>query len=415
MATTNLGGSFNIRGSNPQYLVNGVAIPNVTTTKEKIVKQKSDFGVFSGGSVTLDADTKYKVIDDIDLGADGLVFSQRTTIEGIESLVITLSHSGAGDLFTMTDSANRVSKLTINCPSCRVFNWSDSTGSGLLVITDMTFIGPDKFGSFTGSRSGAVASTIRVTNTSVAGIVTDGCEFFGDFFSFLWDVSAVSINAGDFFDLGTATFDNFSAIASFAILNGSSSFLRALPNSGNINAGGAGQINSLRFSGTGTPLVGGITNEDPLIDFIHNDDIADTRPDALLTLTGNTTETVITTPSVPVLVAGTWSEERSSQTTLTAAGRVTLNTGRPAILPFTASLSVEPASGTNKTIGCFFAVDGVVQTNSEVRVRADSNNPLAVTIIWQDEIDPAGFIEIYTTNETDTINVLVSNATFRVN
>ena len=67
-----------------------------------------------------------------------------------------------------------------------------------------------------------------------------------------------------------------------------------------------------RASGAGS-LLDGITVDDEKWQFDLNDDIADSRPDALMSMQGNATVTTIAVAGTPVKVAGTWVVEADSQ------------------------------------------------------------------------------------------------------
>ncbi len=292
--------SVSSSGSKIQISASDAPISQKTVT----VNELSDFPEIIAGVITLDADTQYFLVNDINIGVNRIVFQDRSILTGAESLIITISYSGTGDMFTMADTDNRVNMLTISCPAGRVFNWSDSTGGALLIISDCTIPSPDKVGIFTGFRTGPSASIIRVTNTAITGVVTSGIEFDGDYLSFLWEVSFFTILNGDCFNLGTTIFENFATTSSFFILSGAgSSFIRGLPDSGNVLNGGLLQVTSCRVTGAGTPLVGGISRNDPYTDFFHNNFIADSKTIGAMGLSGNATDTVLST-GVFVQIAG---------------------------------------------------------------------------------------------------------------
>lgn len=376
-------------------------------TKRVLVNSLSDLPAPAAGIITLAANTQYLLANDIDVAADRFVFSANSTISGIESLVITLSYSGTGDLFTMTDVTSRFSNMTISCPSGRVVNWTETSGV-VLRINDVSVTSCNKFGRFSGT-----AGVIRATNVSPS-ITADGLEFVGNFRSLLWETSALTIGGGAVFNLGTATFDSFIADTILATLNGTSNLISGATGSANINTGGSGLIERMRLSGVGTPL-SGITVDDALWEFVGNDDIADTRPDGLLSMQGNAAATVISVAGTPVLVAGTWVVNRASQFTGTTAGRLTYNGGKDATLPITGSFTVEPVSGGAVDLSIEVAIDGIVVPNSKRTANASAGNPASITVPWQEVFSTASFVEYFVSNEATTVNVLVSSATGRVN
>ncbi len=297
------GQGINVAGVGNEIQISASDIP--VSQKTLTINSLDDFPDPIAGVITLEEDTQYFLVNDIDLGTNRIVFQNRSILTGAESLIITITYSGTGDMFTMSDTANRVNMLTISCPAGRVFNWSDTTGTALLVIADCSIPSPDRVGIFTGFRVGPSASIIRVSNTAVTAVQTSGIEFAGDYLSFLWEVSFFTILNGDCFKWGTTQFENFATTSSFFILIGpGTSFISGLPDSGNIITGGLAQISSCRVTGLGTPLTGGISRNDPRTEFFNNNFIADSRTIGAMGLSGNVVNTVLST-GVYVQVAGT--------------------------------------------------------------------------------------------------------------
>lgn len=174
---------------------------------------------------------------------------------------------------------------------------------------------------------------------------------------------------------------------------------------GNHNEGG---INGVIFA------PGSLDIDSPKVDSGGNRGIATTRPDGLLSMQGNATNTVITGGGSYSLVAGTWIVERTSQFTGTAAGRLTYDGEKPFTTPVTFSCSVEPVSGTNKLISLRFAKNGVTVANSTRTANVNSGSPQSVTVVWQDALVTNDFVEVFATSDDGT-DVLVSSAISRVN
>jgi hypothetical protein len=130
---------------------------------------------------------------------------------------------------------------------------------------------------------------------------------------------------------------------------------------------------------------------------------------------GNAVNTVIAVAGTPVLIAGTWVVERASQFTGTTAGRLTYDGGKDATLPITGSFTVEPASGGAVNISIEVAIDGSVIPGSKRTGNTSAGNPISITVPWQEVFSTATFIEYFVTNETTTVDILVSSAVGRVN
>jgi hypothetical protein len=379
-------------------------------TQRVVVNVLSDFPTPVSSVITLADDTEYLIGDDISLGINELVMGDGCAVSGIESVAVTLTYTGTADMFTILNDTARISDLTISCASGRVINFSDNTDT-LFRMTDCT-VSCSTFGLF--NSGGASGSTVRFTNVSPASITSSGCTITGSWNTWLWEVSATNLTGGSLFNFGAATFDAIVLDLILANLGAGTTLITGAASSANINTGGTAIVTRMLTSGAGT-ILSGVTVDDALWNFFHNDDIADTRPDGLLSMQSNATATVIAVAGTPVLVAGTWVVERSSQMTGTTAGRLTYDGGKDATLPITGSFTVEPASGGAVNISIEVAIDGSVVPNSKRTANSSAGNPASITIPWQEIFATATFVEYFVTNETSTVNILVSSATGRVN
>jgi hypothetical protein len=172
-------------------------------------------------------------------------------------------------------------------------------------------------------------------------------------------------------------------------------------------------VTNSRFFGAGTPL-NNITPDDARWQFAENDDIADTRPDALLSLTTPSTVT-ISAANTPVKIAGPWNSERASQMTAATNGTITYNAEKDATLPMLASLSAEPVTGTNKSITFYIAINGSVVTNSGAKTTVSAGGPKNTPVPWQSILNPTDTIEVWVENNTDTTNIQINTGILRVN
>jgi hypothetical protein len=379
-------------------------------TQRVVVNVLADFPTPVSGVITLADDTEYLIGDDISLGTNELVMGDGCAVSGIESVAVTLTYTGTADMFTILNDTARISDLTISCASGRVINFSDNTDT-LFRMADCT-VSCSTFGLF--NSGGASGSTVRFTNVSPASITSSGCTITGNWNTWLWEVSATNLTGGSLFNFGTATFDAIVLDLILANLGAGTTLITGAASSANINTGGTAIVTRMLTSGAGT-ILSGVTVDDALWNFFHNDDIADTRPDGLLSMQANATATVIAVAGTPVLVAGTWVVERSSQMTGTTAGRLTYDGGKDATLPITGSFTVEPVSGGAVNISIEVAIDGSVVPNSKRTANSSAGNPASITIPWQEIFATATFVEYFATNETSTVNILVSSATGRVN
>lgn len=376
------------------------------TTKTVIVNVLGDFPTPVGGVITLAGGTEYFLNNDINIGTNRFVMGDGTVLRGSDSSVITLTATGSNDLFTATDVTFRIDSISINCASCRVFNATNVAKTKLLQMIDMTVIACDTIGSLSGY------SAIQVNNVAFLAVATSGITLAGNSGAIFALVCLINMTDGSFIDLSTFTVDSMTVNNSLFTLVAATSF--GITGTGSTNIVSIGTMVNCRASGSGA-LLNGITVDDEKWQFDLNDDIPDSRPDALMSLQSNATETVITVAGTPILVAGTWVVEDSSQMTATTGGRATYDGVKDARLPITASVSVEPVSGTNITVSACVAINGTVVPNSLRSGTATAGAPTSITVPWQETFSNGDFVEIFVANEDTTSNLIVSSAVHRVN
>lgn len=401
-------------GDQIRFTLTGAAV----ATKTVIVNQLSDFPAAVTGVITLAAETDYFLTNDITTSDRFNVSAGNIVVRATDSSIVTFEYTGTGDMFTGVDASFRLGRITLVALTGRCWNLSDSTGGSIFQFIDGTISGCDKIGIIKGPSAGFGA--VQITNVAAFGVITDGIEFTGTIGAFIaFTDIAVMVNVGSFLNLGTATFGSFSVDDSLVDLIGAGSFfMSGATGSANILSGGLGVVLNSRVRGPGTAL-SGITPDDDRWRFLLNDEIRDSRTDGLLSLQGNATETVISGSSSDgsnaVLVAGTWAVESTSQMTGTTAGRLTHTGGKDARLPINAALSVEPVSGGATQINAYISIDGVIDVSSRQKATAASGSPNTIPISWQNTFPDNGFVEIFVENTVNSVNILVSSATFVVN
>jgi hypothetical protein len=130
---------------------------------------------------------------------------------------------------------------------------------------------------------------------------------------------------------------------------------------------------------------------------------------------GNSTATVIASTATPVLVAGTWTVDLSTNATCTTAGRITYTGATTQILTINAALSLDPASGSNQNIQVYFYKNGSAIAGSRIESKISHGAHLAVPLVYQVSMATNDYIEIYVQNSTATNNITVSRAVLSIN
>lgn len=377
------------------------------TTKTIPVSSLSDLPDPVGGAITLAANTDYLFLQDITTG-NRFIVNNNVVIRAADSSIIMLDYTGSDTMFTATDANMKIAKIRIDCPNAKLFEMNGTVPGAVFQMDDMTVTSCNIIGELNS------VTAIQIGNTAFDDVKTNGITFTGDTPVFIMERNLFNQNGGITLDLGVATFSGITAVTLFVTLAAGTTFLSGLTGSANINTGGLGTLFNTRFSGLGTPL-SGVSEDDALWDFFSNDTIPNTRTDALLSMQGNTTNTVIASAGVPVLVAGAWVVERTSQMSGTVAGRSTLNTGKSAPLPITMAVTVAPVSGGNIDISLQVAINGTVIPNSKKIDSASAGSPTSITLPWQESFNPGDFVELFIANEESTVDLLISSATSRVN
>lgn len=384
------------------------AVPG--SAKTVIVNELGDFPAPAGGVITLADSTEYRLINDIDVGANRFVMGDGSAISGANSDVTALTSSTTGVMFTGLDKSNRLERIAINCTSGTVWDMTATTPFDAVFQIDNVTIDCLNLGTITNMRA------VQITNTAwVAagtGIVWSGAN--GGAFVSDRNIGVIT-SANPIYDLTGATLSSWTNVNSLYTLGNAGAFLLK-GDAGSINITSLGTLENARINGTGTPL-SGITTNDALWQFFANDDIADTRTEGLLSLQGNATDTATAAAGqgVAVLVAGTWVVELEGQTTGTTGGKITIDTGKVNRLPIDAAITIEPDSGGAQSMALYIAINGSVVANSKRTASASPGSPTSLTAIWQVDADPDDDVEIFVANDSAATDVLVSSAILRVN
>ncbi len=386
----------------PLYLAN-------TTT---VINSLTDLPAPSGGVITLAANTNYQLGDDIALGTNridasaGNIAWTSTSIFGP-----TLTYTGTGTLFTVTDASFNIHDTRIVASTGTVFEFTEpvAPGTKIHLITSVQVDAAVKYGTFDDLGS------LIVTNSNCLNCA-DGLTLSGNAWSIVSIDKLALISGSTGFtgiDLGSTVSPDMNFTRLFFVAPATAVGVAGAGSSGNITVGGIGTFRDSAFIAGLTPITG-LSVDDIRWAFALNSGLPNTMPDAMLSLNGNATETVITTPGVAVKVLGTWVTERVSQYSGDATGRITYLGERVLTTPIDISVTVRSAGGTNKEIEVFLAINGTVVPNSGKNAKVGQNDPRSVVLFWQEVVSQGDFLEVFIANDTDTVNLIVETAILRV-
>jgi hypothetical protein len=388
------------------------ATGTVPATKAIIVNSIDDFPDPVSGVITLDADTAYVISNDITT-ANRFVLQNNTAVVGYSALVGKLEYTGTGTMFTAVDANIAALNLRYACPAGKAWDVSDTVGG--VVIFDLTNSQCqecDTFGDFDDLFA------INFSNSNCLDVNTDGIVFTGSNWSLISLDRFAFITANTSFvgfDLGTCVSSAIELNDLFIVGPSGAIALTGAANSANISAGGLGTLTNSNFDGGITPVTVIDFNSDIRWESTGNDDIADSTEDALMSIQGNVTQTIITVAGTPVKMVGVWTDEGSSRFTTDVTGRMTYNGERDSKLPIDITVSVEPASGTNINLAAYIAVNGSVVSATKKVASASSGSPASITMIWQRTFSENDYVEVWLANEDNTTNVIGSSGVGRIN
>lgn len=375
-----------------------------------VINSASDFPAPVAGVITLLTKTEYVISADVTT-ADRFVLSDRTTLRGQSTSGTQLTYTGTGTMFTGVDAQSQLFRMRIDCPNGKAFDMTDTVGGiKSFQFIESALVSAVDFGSFSN------LSVLALQNSGT-GLITNGPTVSGVDFGIisLINFSVLSTSATFIgFDFGTAISDRIN-ITNFIVTAPAGAIgVKGAAGSANVPVGRVANITNSSFTGGLTTPLSGITPDDIRWRLESNSpNVQDTMPDALLSLTANATPTVLSV-GVPTIVLGTFVSERASHFTNTTAGRTTYNGERDITTPIDISIVVDVASGTNKSIRAYVAINGTEVTNSGKAVNISSGDPKELTMPWQEVITTNDFVEVFIENETDSVNATVVDATIRV-
>ena len=185
-----------------------------------------------------------------------------------------------------------------------------------------------------------------------------------------------------------------------------------------VNATGSPlMLNTTALSPTFVSLVAGtgitLTAASSTITIANTTAVAQVRGQVYMQ--SNATATVIASTATPVLVAGTWTVDLSTNATCTTAGRITYTGTTTQVLTINAALSLDPASGSNQNLQVYLYKNGSAIAGSRIESKVNNSEHLAVPLVYQISMATNDYIEIYVQNSTATNNITVSRAVLSIN
>ena len=374
------------------------------------ISEEADFDVQDASTITLEANTRYFITDDFST-AKRFIWKTGSSWTSGSIDASTVTFTGSGTMFTGTNESFFMDNASID-PGIgnEAFALTDNlTHTSKLLLNTVQVENCLRWGTFDG------AQIIQAKNSNSPNAV-DGCVFVGtDGILFSFSEFALTSTSATFkgIDLGSATATILEFQNLFFVAPAGGFGMSGLANSGNVPAGRLGMVSNSEFIGGMTDLEN-ISPDDIRWNFQNNTPTRDTFADALLSVRGNATETVISTQDVPVIVNATWALNRASLFTTTTGGRATYDAEKDLTSPIDVAAGLISSGGGGIAVTLYVAINGTVVSESGIQVSISGSDAQTVSIPWQEIIQEDDFVEVYVENNTNTTNIIVEHATLRV-
>ncbi len=401
------------------------------------VTQESDFGTPVAGVITLPANTTYQVIGSVTCSSRLVVSAEGISIIGNNRQLDKLVYSGTGDFITITDvnftiydiwlSATNASSLLIrasnvaasgfnngrtrvfeifNCQFRNCYNVMDINGFDLVDISNTLFFyiqAPSIGLRFRDTSKIEISSCelIRWYDETTNGTANPPgwatCSMIelraNNFASF----GAVNINGciihpqetQNGIDIGTGSTTGFGTISSNAFINiGLTTGKVFLPEASSLPD----------YSQTATYTY----------DVFANQGILNSTSGTVMTLTGNTTNTALSS-GTPVIINtnGGVVQQAGVRYTVTGAGRATYTGTKQVYVSIHASISYEKQGGGADDYKFYIYKNGSVLPGAEVEILVNDDASTAIPLIYGTLMNQNDYIEFYVENPTGNDDMLV--------
>lgn len=380
------------------------------STKTVVINEASDFPPPSGGVITLADDTDYFITNDITL-PDRFEFGDNTQLRGAGTVIITLTYTGTGAMISCEDCNIRAIAITLQFPNGSLFDVTSSTAAGIGVVAFQSVV-------LIGDDLGSANCRIFSIFLSAVVVVTKGIAFTASTMDVISIDSCTWIQfGGTGLALAVMVSESIQVKNVFLTISSGVIFIDGLTNSGNISSTGSGIVTDVRGTGAGVELGANIVPDDSRWGFGANTRIRNTIRDAIVSVQGNATETVIASEATPVKAAATFTVGRSSGFTGDTTGRVTYDLLNGIVMPMTATLTVLKASGGASRVKAYIAVNGSIVADSGIGADCSAAESGNITLTWQSELAATNFIEVFLENPAGegTVNNILVDAVLRVN
>lgn len=373
-----------------------------------VINKLDDFKVQTETMITIESGYVYVIGDDITTDK-GFVATGGFSMTAFSGAYNSLTYTGTGTMFTLTDSVAIIYDIGISCPNGTLI---DSTGTGISIFERSGFFAVKNIGELNGTGF----SNINWSNCTFYLITGDGLVLNGDIFVMsmtrvFWNTTSATHIAIDFSNALITTME----LRDFEPLGISGSVaLKGLPNSQNIVAGNIASIESSNFNNSDMAALDGVTVSDVRFEFSDCGGLQDTISDAIIYFRNNATNTTFSGVNTPAKVVATWSVERLSKFSHPINGRLVSLNERPAVFPVDLTLYVKATTGTSVNVTVHLYINGVVSAVATAYGTANNVSSTRLSLPWQLELEETEYIEVWIENNTNGNAILVVDGTLRI-
>lgn len=386
------------------------ATGEITASNRVVINQESDFPTQTASTITLESGFVYEIASNIST-AKFFTVQDGAALTCNNFFGPTLTYTGTGSMFVGVDAEFVIYDARINHPNAQGFDFTDTAGGQKIFwMRDTRIQTGTKVGTFNNMQSALFWGSSCIDVDQGVSISGANCLIVSADKFYIGSTNASFVGV----DFGTSVVQNIELIDLITVGPSGSKGLKGAASSANVAANTIASVTACNFAGVTTPL-DGISEKDIRWSFKQNSGVPDSQSDALVSMVGNVTPTVISTINTPVKVAGTFVTEDVSRFTHDGTGRLTYTSEVSERLPIDVSVSCLMASSTDKQIAILIAVNGSVITQTRKTETASSTKAANISTVWQRQFSTGDYLEIFVENKSDTIDIICSQAVIRIN
>jgi len=379
-------------------------------TNTVIVSDISDFPAPITGVITLEDDIDYVIVQEI-ITSNRFVLGTNNAITSNNFLTPVFRYTGTGTFFTGVDKSLNMYNILLDVPNGQVFDISATGPGAVFSLTLVVVTSCEKFGTF--DDLGALDIINCGVGTANDGITVSGVNnwsIFSIIKLFFDSAPSASFVGVDF----NGSIHNTLEVSNLVIRGVAGGIgVKGAAGNANLAPNSLATVHNGEFLG-GMTAISGIQLSDIRWSFQFNAGLRDSASDALLSLTANTTETVISAQNTPVKVLGTWVIEGTSHFSGDTNGTVTYTGERDNRLNVDIEADFLMASGGDKEITVYIAINGSIVSQTGEQITVSSTKAAIASMIWQYTFSIGDFVELFVENNDDATNIICQQSVKRI-